>query len=350
MGYKDPETGGIKYRKAGTHEKMDIACGSCIGCRLDRSRMWAMRITHESTLYENGHGNSFITLTYRPKDQCTLEQLEKKQHVPDNWSLSEPQRAIYTDLKTGTEKTIQVEQSHFQGFMKRLRKGVARIDKEEGRPKRKIKYYQCGEYGEICKHGIDLSKVKCPLCNLGRPHHHAILFNVRPLDLVPYAQEGDTIRYTSPTLEKLWGYGFVDVGNVTQQSAAYCARYIMKKITGEKAEDHYKAITEDGEIQNLTPEYSSMSNGIGEAFYNRFEKDFFPSDETPVPGKGIVPLVPRYYTEKLKNDNPEMHEQVKNKRIRQRRQNQEEYSRERLYTKYKVKKAAITTLKRDSIK
>lgn len=40
---------------------VSVPCGKCIGCRFDRSRMWAVRIYHESTLHER---NSFLTLTY----------------------------------------------------------------------------------------------------------------------------------------------------------------------------------------------------------------------------------------------------------------------------------------------
>ena len=46
-----------------------LPCGRCIGCRLERSRQWAMRCVHEASLHE---ANCFITLTYDdahcPKD------------------------------------------------------------------------------------------------------------------------------------------------------------------------------------------------------------------------------------------------------------------------------------------
>ena len=38
-----------------------VPCGQCIGCRLERSRQWAIRCVHEASLHE---ANSFITLTY----------------------------------------------------------------------------------------------------------------------------------------------------------------------------------------------------------------------------------------------------------------------------------------------
>ncbi len=112
---------------------MEVACSQCIGCRLDHAGMWASRIEHESSLYDDSNGNCFITLTY------------DEEHLPQDWSL---------------------DKSHFQKFMKRLRK----------RYPQKIRYYHCGEYGENCRHGIHTTL--CPGCNVGRPHYHAILFNI----------------------------------------------------------------------------------------------------------------------------------------------------------------------------
>lgn len=38
-----------------------VPCGQCIGCRLERSRQWAIRCVHEAQQYND---NCFITLTY----------------------------------------------------------------------------------------------------------------------------------------------------------------------------------------------------------------------------------------------------------------------------------------------
>ena len=45
----------------GTDLTMSIPCGQCIGCRLERSRQWAIRCVHEASLHKH---NCFITLTY----------------------------------------------------------------------------------------------------------------------------------------------------------------------------------------------------------------------------------------------------------------------------------------------
>lgn len=307
-GFKDAETGGLTFNRTGAKEEMEVACGQCIGCRLDRSRMWAMRIVHES-LHDDSVGNKFVTLTYRPKEECDKKQLERGYHVPDDWSL---------------------KKEHFQKFMKRLRQEF---------PENKIKYYHCGEYGSICKHGIDLEKVECPLCNVGRPHYHACLFNIHFDDLEHYATQRGIARYTSPRLEKVWKHGFVDVGDLTFESAAYVARYIMKKINGVNAEDHYTSVDIHGEITKVEPEYATMSNGIGKDWYEKYKSDLWPSDEVPVPGSGVFKKVPRYYENRLKLEDEELYEEVKLLRQKFRDENAEEYTPERLWQKYKVKKA-----------
>ncbi|AXL14815.1 replication initiator protein [Microviridae sp.] len=302
-GYKNEETGGIVFRSQGTKETMEVACGQCLGCRLDRARMWSFRIVHEASLHQHTGGNSFVTLTY------------DDDRIPEDWSL---------------------RKEHFQKFMKRLRKKY---------PQKKIKYYHCGEYGKICRHGFDLEKQKCPLCNLGRPHYHAILFNHSFDDEYIYANQGGTDRRSSKQLEETWGHGFVDVGDVTMQSAAYTARYVMKKQTGEAAKDHYQSITPDGEIIPLQPEYSTMSNGIGLTWYQKYKGDIFPSDEVPVPGMGVFKKVPRYYDEKMRLEDEQLYTSIKHKR--KEALDQQDTSGERLQSKYRVKKAQIQNLKRN---
>ncbi|AJK28232.1 putative replication initiation protein [Eel River basin pequenovirus] len=316
-GYKDEETGGLKFRRDNTKETMDVACGQCIGCRLDRSRMWAMRMVHEASLHESTNGSSFVTLTYRDKKVATEEQRKNGWHIPDDWSL---------------------RKEDVQKFLKRLRKA---LPKEQ-----KIKYYHCGEYGSVCKHGFDLTRQECPLCNLGRPHYHICLFNCSFSDLEAYAVQNGTTRYTSPALEETWKHGFVDVGDLTMQSAGYVARYVLKKITGKQAEDHYQAINPDGEVIALEPEYATMSNGLGKGWYEKYSSDVFPSDEVPVPTVGVIKKAPRYYEQMYKESDPVGWELMKAKRVNYRRENEKEYAPERLLAKYKIKKRATETLKR----
>ena len=336
-GWKDEETGGIKFRQDGSREKMEVACGQCLGCRADRRRMWSMRIVHESCLWEDVGGNSFVTLTYRSKSECTAEQLRKKLHVPDDWSLNK---------------------KHWQDFMKRLRKFFA--------PER-IRFYMCGEYGGTCQHGIDTDMVKCPLCNIGRPHYHAVLFNCSFPDRAAYGSRNGELRFTSPTLEKIWKYGFVDVGDVTVESAAYVAGYCLKKVTGVAADDWYMNFDVDGVITFMTPEFSLMSRGhtcrlhrgmpyqadcsncsrgIGREWYDRYKDDIFPSDEVPVPGHGVVKGVPRFYEEVFRDECPELLEELKALRKTFLDEHAYDYTPDRLMSRYKVHKGRVGLFKR----
>jgi len=289
--------------------------------------MWALRIVHESSLYEYSRGSLFVTLTYRDPYECTLDELEKKLHVPDSRSL---------------------EKSHFTNFMKRFRH-------EFEQP---IKFFQVGEYGNICvNHGLatnnqtalDNGLPRCNECNVGRPHHHAIIFNCSLEDREPVNDELDT----SPTLEKAWKYGHVSIGEVNFQSAAYVARYCLKKITGLPAQDHYTVLDHEGHAQILEAEYCTMSRGgrngrgIGYDWYQKWKDDLFPADHCPVPGeRTVIPKVPDYYTALATEENPEMVEEVKLLRQMYRQTNQEEYTPERLHDKYQVKKAQVSLLKR----
>lgn len=56
-------------RPDGTPVKViHIPCGQCIGCRLDRSRDWAIRCVCEADMYRK---NCFVTLTY-DEEHCDV--------------------------------------------------------------------------------------------------------------------------------------------------------------------------------------------------------------------------------------------------------------------------------------
>ena len=292
-GFRNLETGGIVFKRSSiAGEAMEVACGQCLGCRLDHTRTWACRIVHEAQMWPR---NCFITLTYRPKENCTSEQLAKGQHIPDDGSLNK---------------------KHFQDFMKRLRKHFQGV---------RIRYYHCGEYGD----------------QLDRPHYHACLFNLDFADKELYKNNNGYPLFISQTLEKLWGYGFATVGALTFETAAYCARYCTKKITGVRAQDHYLRCDEYGVAYWLQPEYTTMSRrpGVGRTWYDEFKGDLFPGDEVPVPGTGVFKKVPRYYEQILASEDADAHAQLKQLRRAFREAHGEDYTPQRLESKYKILKA-----------
>jgi hypothetical protein len=206
----------------------------------------------------------------------------------------------------------------FQLFMKRLRK----------RYSHPIRYYQCGEYGETTQ----------------RPHYHACLFGHDFKDKVLWKKQNGVPLYVSAELVELWSLdgrsiGFSTIGSVTFQSAAYVARYIMKKITGNSAADHY---------QGRQPEYTTMSRrpGIAKQWFDKyFETDVRHQDEIILNGKRLKP--PRYYDKQFEIVDPNAAVLQKYARIRQANKNPEEQSPLRLKTKRRIKEKQLKRLKRE---
>ena len=157
---------------------------------------------------------------------------------------------------------------------------------------------------------------------IGRPHHHACIFNFDFPDKEPWQTKGGIILYRSKILEKLWSdpvtgesYGFTSVGEVTFESAAYVARYILKKFTNKdktKVDAHY---------MGKQPEFTTMSRaeGIGKRWFQKFKKDVYPNDY--VLNKKLAKLKPpRYYDNIFKIESPEEMERIKAKRIRRQKE------------------------------
>ncbi len=277
---------GITFNKSESNgQKIEVGCGQCIGCRLDKSREWAIRCVHEAQMHED---NCFITLTYN------------EENLPSDNSLNK---------------------EHFQKFMKKLRK----------KNKHKIRYYQCGEYGE----------------QLTRPHYHACLFGHDFEDKQFFSEKNDNKLYTSENLDKTWDKGFATIGTMTFESAAYCARYAIKKITGEAAHAHYQNInTITGEITQLQSEYTTMSRrpGVGQTWYNKFKHDLFPEDECVIDGRIMKP--PRYYAKMYQQQEPEQYEQMKIQRKRFFADHKKDATWQRLQDREIVKTAQTNQLNR----
>ena len=218
--------------------------------------------------FARGEDSLFVTFTYREPWHCTPEQKNEGLHCPGDGSL---------------------DHSHFQKFMKRLRKHFG---------DRRIRYYQCGEYGD----------------ETNRPHYHAILYNVSFPDQELMKQQNGYSLFVSETLDKLWKYGYCWFGSVSFDSAAYVARYCMKKITGTKAHDHYLRHDEYGNEYWLKPEYSTMSKGIGKEFYEEYKTDLYPESQCPIPGRGVYGKPPRYFDKLHTISHPEEMEEVKEAR------------------------------------
>ncbi len=144
--------------------------------------------------------------------------------------------------------------------------------------------------------------------------------------------------YRSPILDELWDKGYCLIGELTFDSAAYVARYIMKKITGPQAEQHYAG---------RKPEYTTMSRrpGIGKAWLDRYGSEVFREDSVIINGKPARP--PRYYDSQYEITNPEDFDQVKSSRIRKAAKHHRNNTPERLRVREKVQEAKQSLSSRD---
>jgi len=234
-----------------------VNCGRCIGCRLEHSRQWAVRCMHEAQLHND---NCFITLTY------------DGDNLPSDGSLNV---------------------RHFQLFMKRLRKHFS--DKI-------VRFYHCGEYGDTFR----------------RPHYHACLFGIDFSDKTLF-KSGEYNLYVSDTLTDLWGLGFCTIGELTFDSAAYVARYVVKKFksSSDEAKRHHYSVVDKttGEINFLKPEYVTMSRrpGIAADFVRKYQSDIYAYDSVIANGVRMRP--PRFYDTLFEQQFPDAFTLIKSARL-----------------------------------
>lgn len=140
----------------------------------------------------------------------------------------------------------------------------------------------------------------------------------------------------------VWGAGFVSVGAVTFESAAYVARYALKKINGAFASSHYRVIDpETGEVHELHPEFVRMSlkPAIGKNWFRKFETDIYPSDFAVLRGKKMKP--PRYYDRLYEAIEPEKLQLIKEARLDYASSRQSDQTPARLAVREAVATAAI---------
>lgn len=238
-----------------------LPCGKCIGCRLDKSREWALRCMME--LKENPEA-SFLTLTYNDGN------------IPVRY---------FPDPDTGADiPCYSLSLDDLQRFWKRLRKAF---------PNNKIRYLASGEYGE----------------NSWRPHYHAIVFGFTPPDLQVDFRRENWVYYKSDTIDSIWSNGHVNIASVTFDTCAYVARYTAKK---------FMTVEDDFFIRhNIEKPFLVMSRrpGIGWSYMEK-HKSFFENDKIYVNGSDPVDgVVPRSFIRKLDILDPELYNSIKDQRM-----------------------------------
>lgn len=236
------------YRLDGSHAYRP--CGSCIQCRLGYAKDWAVRCVHEAQMYDK---NCFLTLTYNDDN------------IPKDGS---------------------VHKSEMQKFIKKLRRKIEPV---------RIRFFGAGEYGE----------------NFGRPHYHVCVFNYdfpdKKIFKAKYRnRKKRDLLYISEMLENTWSKGFTTIGEVNMNSAGYVARYVTKKITGKKINEHYKGKNQEFALMSRMP-------GIGATWFEKYKYDIYPKDYHVLKGEKVRP--PRYYDTLMEKENPKMMEEIRKKRL-----------------------------------
>lgn len=144
-----------------------IPCGKCFDCLEQKSKDWALRCMIEKRSHKE---SCIVTLTYKDTDGDLHRE----------------------------DVTL---------FIKRLRKMLYKDNI-------KIRYFGCGEYGDLGK----------------RPHYHLIIFGWCPKDLrFKFRSNDHKEKFTSKIIEKLWNNGWVLVDPfVDYNTCKYSAKYMQK--------------------------------------------------------------------------------------------------------------------------
>jgi len=239
-------------------------------------------------------------------DNCAITLTYSDEHLPSDGCLRYPD---------------------FQDFMKRLRE---RLRKAKLPP---IQFFMCGEYGD----------------KKARPHYHALIFGFDFKDSIPWKRTdaGSQIR-RSPLLESLWPFGHSSVGDMNFQSAAYVARYAMKKLSGEAmhATPHGRLDLRTGELLPLVPEFIHMSlkRPIGKEWLLKYVDEVYSFDRVVFDGVETKP--PRYYDKLIAERHPFAWRDIKMDREDRAIKNPEESSTRRLEAKEAVTLARLVKFRR----
>ncbi len=238
-----------------------VPCGSCLGCREDQAKEWAVRIVHEG---QTRPSSWFTTLTYAPENVPGYQEGDSRVHG-------------------------SLDPEDTRRFIKRLRK----------RTRQQVGYYLCGEYGDVTQ----------------RPHYHALLFGPSFPDRIEHTVRNGAPVWVSKSLDDTWGLGLSELTALNFSAAKYVAGYVRKKVRKSESPHFYERVdTATGELQELIPEFGRMSRrpAIGRTWIERYYTDAYPHDFVVVDGVPRKP--PRYYDKWMQDNHPEMMEEVRHQR------------------------------------
>lgn len=266
---------------------IELPCGKCTFCRMEKARSNALRCYHERQSYDLNQA-WFCTFTFG--DEASIDAVfDFAKNKRSRWSKMSKER-LFQEARM---RTYTLVKGDFSSFMKRLRENVRRKFRIRG-----IRFFCAGEYGDLFE----------------RPHYHAILygfdFALAGLVYLKTDKFGNKV-YRCPLIEGCWKFGYVEISRASYQSAAYTSRYVTKKITGALADSWYG---------DRTPEFHTASNrpGIGRCWFERHFSEVYPLNYVLYPkkdGSYVKGKVPAYYKNLYKQLYPEDADAIQTRNI-----------------------------------
>lgn len=249
IGYQ--ENGRPKYSMSAKFSETPVfavPCGKCILCRQSRANRWRDRLLMHFASFPD---SVFITLTYN------------NSHLPK-----------------------QIEKSHIQKFLKRLRITLDRLGVDIS----ELKYFIASEFGT----------------HTNRLHYHGILFSLPFRIFEPYVVSSSFDErgkphplYSSKLLEKLWQNGFISLAPCSPQTISYIIKYITK-------DDSVKLYSRRLGCKEF------LSGDKQHVKLSRFGKDTFKTNKLFLKNK--ISCAPRFLERYMKIDNEEEYYQIKDAR------------------------------------
>lgn len=200
-----------KNKNTKEEETIQVRCGKCIECNIQRIKEWTNRLYLEQISHDE---SCFITLTF--SNDLITNNTDKEVN---------PLMAI--DLK--------YSKRYFQLFLKRLRKYIYKTENKF------IKYYHIGEYGSRNQ----------------RAHHHIIIFGWKPKDMrqMEVSKSGKE-QFFSQTINDIWKLGRISVQNTNINNIKYICKYTTEKINNTNRYNTnfakpYQTFSNRGELGDL---------------------------------------------------------------------------------------------------
>lgn len=268
----------------------EISCGECEHCLADKAQELASNCIAEAKCYEH---NYVINLTYDDAHVPTAFQMK----YDETQKIWEP---VVNELTGEVLTSLTLSYPDVQKFLKNVRRyyeyhyNFKKLVDDNGNVINPgIRFCCAGEYGE----------------KYHRPHYHIMMFNFPIYDLKfrGYTDNG-SLEYTSETIQKLWGKGFVTIGECNRESIQYVANYCLKKIKGSLSEQHYNKL-------GIVPEFVERSRkpSLGAYYYDGVFCDYLMDGKFYLStSSGTITMSKcEYLDKKIEAQNPQEYERLK---------------------------------------